>query len=149
MIDKKVKKNRPVMMSEQAHKRLMWVSKVTGKSQKGILEDFISELFSLSINYDQATLKIESSVLNDNVTAILHGYGKKLKMGSFPMSASSSDKEVDEEILKKFNEAVKPNDSTLVMCPDCSQSFNINLKIVSDIVYCPRCKAPLDVLGVA
>jgi hypothetical protein len=78
----KIKKNRPVMMCEQAHNRLMWVSKVTGKSQKGILEEFITELFSLSINYDHATLRIDSSVLNDSVTAILHGYGKKLQFGT-------------------------------------------------------------------
>ena len=98
----KIKKNRPVMMSEQAHNRLMWVSKVTGKSQKGILEEFITELFSLSINYDHATLRIDSRVTQDSVYAVLHGYGRKLQFGT-----AKSDAEMQSIIDKKIREDVE------------------------------------------
>ena len=82
MMEKKVRKNRPVMMDERSHEHLAWVSKVTGISQKKILELFIEELFSLSVEYDKATLSINSRVTEDTVYAVLHGYGKKLTFGT-------------------------------------------------------------------
>jgi hypothetical protein len=106
IIKPKIKKNRPVMMDERSHQRLMWISKVTGKSQKGILEEFITELFSLSINYDKATLRIDSSILNDSVTAVLHGYGNKLQFGTckteFDLTQITTDKIIS-DLTKKAN----------------------------------------------
>jgi hypothetical protein len=102
MTEKKVRTNRPVMMDERSHEHLAWVSKVTGISQKRILENFISELFSLSIEYDHATLRIDSRITDDKVEAILHGYGKKLSFGIV-----KTEQELRNVTFDKINEDLK------------------------------------------
>ena len=98
------KKNRPVMLSERSHEHLAHISRVTGISQKKILENFINELVSLAVEYDHATLRIDSSILNDSVTAVLHGYGNKLQFGTckteFDLTQISTDK-INEDLKKK------------------------------------------------
>ena len=82
-MNKKMKKNRPVMIDETAQTRLAWISKVSGRSRKSILEEIIEEMTSLACMYDKAYLKIESSVLASEVRIVVMGYGKKIKAGSF------------------------------------------------------------------
>jgi len=91
-----------VSISEQANMRLDHISKVTNIPKSRILEMFIEELFSLSIEYDRATLSISSRVTEDTVYTVLHGYGKKMTMGK-----CATEQELEKVTFDKINEDLK------------------------------------------
>ncbi len=104
-MNKKMKKNRPVMIDETAQTRLAWISKVSGRSRKSILEEIIEEMTSLACMYDKAYLKIESSVLASEVRIVVMGYGKKIKAGSFRVGSETSESKINRLIAQELGES--------------------------------------------
>ena len=105
-MNKKMKKNRPVMIDETAQTRLAWISKVSGRSRKILfMEEIIEEMTSLACMYDKAYLKIESSVLASEVRIVVMGYGKKIKAGSFRVGSETSESKINRLIAQELGES--------------------------------------------
>ena len=89
-------------LSLQTHEKLKFISKVTGISMTHIIEMFIEELFSLSVEYNHCTLSITSKITEDTCYAVLHGFGKKLSINAFKTDVNASDAEIDAETEKRL-----------------------------------------------
>ena len=71
-----------INVDSRTHEHLKHISKVTCVPMARIISMFVEELWSLSVEYDKATLAITSRITDDCVYATLHGYGRKLQMGT-------------------------------------------------------------------
>lgn len=103
-----------IKVTDKTHEQLQHISKVTNVPMARIISMFIEELFSLSIEYDKATLSISSRITEDSVYAVLHGYGKRLVVGKIPnipenISPEAEDKLIFEEGLKLLKNAEGDN----------------------------------------
>lgn len=91
-----------INVDAQTHAQLKHISEVTNVPMARIISQFVEELFSLSVEYDKATLSISSRITEDTVYAVLHGYGKKITMGK-----CNSEAELRKVTFDKINEDLK------------------------------------------
>lgn len=94
-----VKEQAQINVDIETHTRLKHISDVTKVPMARIISQFVEELFGLSVEYDHATLRITSSILEDTVYATLHGYGRKLSFGKV-----STEQELRDVTFKKIEE---------------------------------------------
>ena len=99
-----------INVDAKTHEHLKHITEVTKVPMARIISMFVQELWSLSVEYDHATLRIDSRVTEDTVYAVLHGYGKKLTFGTCHTEQDLADmnhRKIFED-LKKKSAGIKP-----------------------------------------
>ena len=91
-------------LSERSHERLRFISKVTSIPMTRLISEVIDCMFSLSINYKQATFRCFDVVTEDTVNIIIHGYGKKLSVSRVPIDANATEDEIDKVLHDRMVE---------------------------------------------
>jgi len=100
-MDKKFEK---VNVSAQTYVQLKYLSKITDLSMTKILENIISSVFALGVNYEKASLQVYDSQLNQEVTVKLLGYSH-LSINRY--ASSGNDAEDQKESMERMKAKIE------------------------------------------
>lgn len=90
-----------VAIDKLTHERLVFISKISGKAQSRILEDFIEAVFAVSVNYRKMSMTIYDDVLEDTIRIVCHGLRSP---SALTVGRAHSEQELEKVTFDKINE---------------------------------------------